>query len=169
MPGRPSIPMETKLRLMFLKARTGLGHSRLCAAVADSLSWRRFCRPGLECSVPDESDMPEITCRCGAPLIEDLNAEPLGKADAAGLVDLGPMRADTTVVEAAERSDPIRRDREWGAVGFEDLGFASGPGDDDAPLLGVDEGVVPSAQQGPVVLAGRAAVVPIPAVVHVAP
>jgi IS5 family transposase len=98
--GRPSIPMETYLRLMFLKARTGLGYSRLCAAVADSLSWRRFCRIGLECSVPDESTIRKITARCGAQLIEDLNAELLGKADAAGVVELGRVRADTTVVEA---------------------------------------------------------------------
>jgi IS5 family transposase len=98
--GRPSIPMETYLRLMFLKARTGLGYGRLCAAVADSLSWRRFCRIGLEASVPDESTIRKITARCGAQLIEDLNTVLLAKADAAGLVDLGRVRADTTVVEA---------------------------------------------------------------------
>jgi IS5 family transposase len=98
--GRPSIPMETYLRLMFLKARTGLGYGRLCAAVADSLSWRRFCRIGLEASVPDESTIRKITSRCGARLIEDLNAELLAKADAAGLVKVDRVRADTTVVEA---------------------------------------------------------------------
>jgi IS5 family transposase len=92
--------METYLRLMFLKQRTGLGYGRLCAAVADSLSWRRFCRIGLEASVPDESTIRKITSRCGARLIEDLNAELLAKADAAGLVKVDRVRADTTVVEA---------------------------------------------------------------------
>ena len=48
--GRPSTPMETYLRLMFLKYRFDLGYERLCVAVNDSLSWRRFCRIGLELS-----------------------------------------------------------------------------------------------------------------------
>ena len=52
--GRPSIPIETYLRLMFLKCRFGLGYERLCTNVGDSLSWRRFCRIGLEATVPDE-------------------------------------------------------------------------------------------------------------------
>ena len=34
--GRPSIPMETYLRMMFLKFRYGLGFEPLCAEVADS-------------------------------------------------------------------------------------------------------------------------------------
>ena len=41
--GRPSIPMETYLRLMFLKYRYRLGYEPLVAEVADSLTWRRFC------------------------------------------------------------------------------------------------------------------------------
>jgi len=35
--GRPSTPMETYLRLMFLKFRHGLGYESLCREVADSL------------------------------------------------------------------------------------------------------------------------------------
>ena len=45
--GRPSIPMETYLRLMFLKYRYKLGFEPLCREVADSITWRRFCRIGL--------------------------------------------------------------------------------------------------------------------------
>src|SRR3954452_22021553 len=37
--GRPSIPIETYLRLMFLQYRFRLGYERLCVTVADSLSW----------------------------------------------------------------------------------------------------------------------------------
>jgi transposase, IS5 family len=36
--GRPSIPMETYLRLMFLKFRYRLGYESLCREVADSIS-----------------------------------------------------------------------------------------------------------------------------------
>ena len=40
--GRPSTPMETYLRLMFLKFRYELGFESLCREVADSITWRRF-------------------------------------------------------------------------------------------------------------------------------
>jgi IS5 family transposase len=40
--GGPSIPMETKLRLMFLKFRYRLSYESLCREVADSISWQRF-------------------------------------------------------------------------------------------------------------------------------
>jgi transposase, IS5 family len=42
--GRPSTPMETYVRLMFLKFRYRLGYESLCREVGDSISWRRFCR-----------------------------------------------------------------------------------------------------------------------------
>ena len=46
--GRPSTPMETYLRLMFLKFRYRLGYESLCREVSDSITWRRFCRIPLE-------------------------------------------------------------------------------------------------------------------------
>lgn len=98
--GRPSIPIETYLRLMFLKYRYGLGYGRLCADVADSISWRRFCRIGLEAAVPDESTIRKITRRCGPELIDALNRELLAAAGQRGQVDVERVRADTTVVEA---------------------------------------------------------------------
>ena len=41
--GRPTITMETYLRLMYLKHRHTLGYETLVKEVADSLSRRRFC------------------------------------------------------------------------------------------------------------------------------
>ena len=41
--GRPSIPIETYLRLMFLKYRYRLGFETLCREVTDSITWQRFC------------------------------------------------------------------------------------------------------------------------------
>jgi IS5 family transposase len=38
--GRPTIPIETYLRLMYLKHRYGLGYETLCKEVADSFTWR---------------------------------------------------------------------------------------------------------------------------------
>jgi len=50
--GRPSTPMETYLRLMFLKFRYRLGYESLCREVSDSIMWRRFCRIPLDGVVP---------------------------------------------------------------------------------------------------------------------
>jgi IS5 family transposase len=50
--GRPSIPIETYLRLMFLKFRYRLGYELLCREVADSISWQRFSRIPLGGRVP---------------------------------------------------------------------------------------------------------------------
>ena len=45
--GRPTIAMETFVRLMVLKARYGWGYRTLVGEVSDSLHLRRFCRIGL--------------------------------------------------------------------------------------------------------------------------
>jgi IS5 family transposase len=42
--GRPSVPVPTLLRLLYLKHRYQLGYQALCREVADSIAWRRFCR-----------------------------------------------------------------------------------------------------------------------------
>jgi transposase, IS5 family len=98
--GRPSIPMETYLRMMFLRFRYGLGFETLCAEVTDSWAWRRFCRIGLTDPVPHPSTLMKITTRCGAKVVEQLNEALLTKAGAAKVVKLDKVRADTTVVEA---------------------------------------------------------------------
>lgn len=98
--GRPSIPMESYLRMMLLKFRFGLGYRRLCGLVDDTFSWRRFCRIGLEARVPDESTIRKITRRCGPALVDALNGRLLDTAVERGVVDLARVRADTTVVEA---------------------------------------------------------------------
>ena len=98
--GRPSTPMETYLRMMFLRFRYDLGFERLCLEVIDSLAWRRFCRIPLGERVPHPSTLEKITTRCGAAAVEGLNEALLAKAADAGVVRLDKVRADTTVVEA---------------------------------------------------------------------
>ena len=68
--GRPSIPMETFLRMMFLKYRYRLGFEALCREVTDSVSWSRFCRIPLGGSVPHHSTLKKIAKRCGPTAIE---------------------------------------------------------------------------------------------------
>jgi len=98
--GRPSIPIETYLRMMFLKHRYRLGYETLCREVADSLSWSRFCRIPLGTRVPAPSTLSKITTRCGPETIAQLNAALLAKADSAKVVRTDKVRADTTVVAA---------------------------------------------------------------------
>lgn len=98
--GRPSIPIETYLRMMFLKHRYKLGYETLCREVADSLSWSRFCRIPLGVRVPHPSTLDKITTRCGPETIAQLNKALLAKAGAAKVVRTDKVRADTTVVAA---------------------------------------------------------------------
>jgi len=98
--GRPSIPMEVYLRMMFLKFQYKLGYESLCREVSDSISWRIFCRLNLDGSVPAPSTLSKITTRCGEDAVLRLNDSLLARADAAKLVKTGKVRADTTVVSA---------------------------------------------------------------------
>jgi transposase, IS5 family len=98
--GRPSIPMETYLRLMFLKFRYRLGYESLCREVADSISWQRFCRIPLGTRVPHPTTLMKITTRCGDDAVAALNEALLVQAGGAKLLRTDRVRADTTVVEA---------------------------------------------------------------------
>ena len=102
--GRPTIPIETYLRLMYLKHRYGLGYETLCKEVADSFTWRRFCRIALDGRVPDPSTLMKLTKRLGPELLEELNAELLTLAVERKVLRSRRLRVDTTVVEADIRS-----------------------------------------------------------------
>ncbi len=98
--GRPSVPIETYLRLMFLKYRYRLGFEPLCREVADSISWQRFCRIPLGLAVPHPTTLMKITTRCGSSAVDGLNEALLAKAQAAKVLKTNKVRADTTVVPA---------------------------------------------------------------------
>jgi IS5 family transposase len=96
--GRPSTPMETYRRLMFLKFRHGLGYESLCREVSESITWRRFCRIPLEGRVPHPTTLMKLTTRCGSAAVEGLNEALLAKAVEAKLLRTNRVRVDTTVV-----------------------------------------------------------------------
>jgi IS5 family transposase len=98
--GRPSVPIDTLLRLLYLKHRYGLGYESLCREVADSLSWRRFCRIGLDRPVPHPTTLVKLVRRAGPEVIEQLNAALVAKLAQAKLLRACKLRVDTTVVEA---------------------------------------------------------------------
>ena len=81
--GRPSTPMEVYLRLMFLKFRYRLGYESLCREVADSITWRRFCRIPLDGHVPHPTTLMKLTTRCGTAAVDGCNEALLAKAAAA--------------------------------------------------------------------------------------
>jgi transposase, IS5 family len=99
--GRPSIPMETYLRMMFLKFRYRLGYESLCREVGDSISWQRFCRIPFGMRVPHPTTLMKLTTRCGEAAVAGLNEALLSKAAGQKLIRTDKVRADTTVVEAA--------------------------------------------------------------------
>ena len=98
--GRPSTPMETYLRLMFLKFRYRLGYESLCREVSDSITWRMFCRIPLEAPVPHPTTLMKLTTRCGSAAVDGLNEALLAKAAAAKVLRTNRIRTDTTVVPA---------------------------------------------------------------------
>ena len=98
--GRYTIPMETYLRLMYLKTKYQLGYESLVAEVTDSVSWRRFCRISLSGRVPDASTLIKLTNGACQGLVAEVN-EALVKELAEKKVLRGrKVRVDTTVVEA---------------------------------------------------------------------
>src|SRR5882757_4519070 len=123
--GRPSIPMETYLRLMFLKLRYRLGYESLCREVADSISWQRFCRISLGTRVPHPTTLMKITTRCG-------RCGRRAQRSAAGQGGRGQA--------AAHQQDPRRYHRGGGCGGLSDRFGSAGQGDrHDSPHRGADQ------------------------------
>jgi IS5 family transposase len=98
--GRPSVPVPTLLRLLYLKHRYQLGYETLCCEVADSISWRRFCRIPLDQPVPHPTTLSKLVARAGPQVLGQLNAALLAKLAAGKLLRCRKLRIDTTVVEA---------------------------------------------------------------------
>jgi IS5 family transposase len=98
--GRPSVPVDTLLRLLYLKHRYGLGYETLCKEVSDSIGWRRFCRIGLDRPVPYPTTLVKLVRRAGPRVIDELNAALLAKLAQGKLLRARKLRVDATVVEA---------------------------------------------------------------------
>jgi IS5 family transposase len=98
--GRPSVPVATLLRLLYLKHRYQLGYESVCAEVADSIGWRRFCRIPLDQPVPHPTTLVKLVRRAGPVTIAQLNTALVGKLAADKLLRARKLRLDSTVVEA---------------------------------------------------------------------
>jgi IS5 family transposase len=98
--GRPTIAMETYVRLMVLKQRYRWGYRTLVAEVSDSIHLRRFCRISLSERVPDESTVRKLTRRIGADTVNELTRVLISKAVREKRFRARAVRIDSTVIEA---------------------------------------------------------------------
>ena len=98
--GRPTVPVETYLQLMYLKHRYRLGYETLVTEVADSLHWRRFGHLALDAPVPHATTLSKLTRKYGPTILHDLNRALVQRACEAKLVRCRKLRVDTTVVQA---------------------------------------------------------------------
>jgi transposase, IS5 family len=101
--GRPTIAMETYVRLMVLKARYRWGYRVLVAEVSDSIHLRRLCRISLSERVPDESTVRKLTRRIGPETVNELTRSLIGTAFRENRFRPRAVRIDSTVVEADVR------------------------------------------------------------------
>ena len=101
--GRPTVAMETFVRLMLVKQRYGWGYETLCREVSDSISLRRFCRISLDRSVPDESTIRKLVRRLGEEPVCEISRLVIAKATRETRFRGRAVRIDSTVVEADVR------------------------------------------------------------------
>jgi IS5 family transposase len=98
--GRPTIALESYVRLMVLKQRYRWGYRTLVAEVSDSIHLRRFCRISLSERVPDESTVRKLTRRIGAETVAELTRALIIRATREKRFRPRAVRIDSTVIEA---------------------------------------------------------------------
>ena len=70
----------------------------MCREVSDSITWRQFCRIGIDRPVPHPTTLMKLTTRCGSAAVEGLNEALLAKAAEAKVLRCSRVRVDTTMV-----------------------------------------------------------------------
>lgn len=98
--GRPTIPVATYLRMMYLKRRYELGYESLVKEVKDSFSWRRFCQLSFNDPVPDASTLIKLTHKYGETTVHALNDALVLKLKEEKVIRGRKLRMDTMVAEA---------------------------------------------------------------------
>lgn len=98
--GRPTLAIESYVRLMVLKARHGWGYRTLVAEVSDSIHLRRFCRIALSDRVADESTVRKLTRRVGPETVNDVTRALIASAAREKRFKPWAVRIDSTVIEA---------------------------------------------------------------------
>lgn len=97
--GRPTIPVATYLRMMYLKRRYKVGYETLVKEVKDSFTWRCFCHLSLEDRVPDDTTLIKLTRKYGDDTLRDLNEALVLKLKEEKLIRGRKLRMDTMVTQ----------------------------------------------------------------------
>ncbi|MDK2880053.1 MAG: transposase, family [Thermoanaerobacteraceae bacterium] len=98
--GRHSTPVDTYIRMMYLKFRYNLRYETLCKEVSDSISWKVFCHIPVCAEVPDYTTLAKLTKKFGEDTLEKLNTLILQKALEKKLIKARKIRIDTTVIKS---------------------------------------------------------------------
>jgi len=98
--GRPSIPIATYLRLMYLKERYQMSYAVLVKETSDSFKWRVFCHLPLTGHVPDDKTLIKLTGRYGEKTVKNIHDTIVRQAAEAKVIRGRKMRLDTTVTES---------------------------------------------------------------------
>ena len=98
--GRPTVPVATYLRMMYLKRRYQLGYETLVKEATDSFSWRRFCHLSIDDPVPESTTLIKLTHKYGEAMLRDLNDTLLRKLKEGKVIKGKKLRVDTAVTEA---------------------------------------------------------------------
>lgn len=90
---------EQALRTMIVKQMNGFSYDELAFHVADSQTYRVFCKIGLTDRAPRRSTLAENIKRINASTLEQINRIIVGAANSAGIERGRKVRVDSTVSE----------------------------------------------------------------------
>jgi len=124
--GRPSVPVETYLRMIYLKRRYQLGYETMVKEVRGSFAWRRFCHLSQEDPVPDDTTLIKMTKNYGEGTLLALNDAIVLKLKGGKVIRSKKLRLNTANSLIAHIHDNIFRCR---------LTLPSGPGGDGCPQI----------------------------------
>lgn len=98
--GRPSTPIATYIRMMYLKFRYQMSYEILVKEVSDSYKWRRFCHLPMTGDVPDDKTLIKLTARYSEEAVRAVHDAVVRQAVEAKIIRGKKMRVDTTVNES---------------------------------------------------------------------
>lgn len=98
--GRDGLAAEQVLRIAILKQHTGLSYERLAFALADSSTYRSFCRLGYEQKPPTKSALQKNVKRIATTTWETINEIVVRQARDLGVEKGTKVRTDCLVVES---------------------------------------------------------------------
>ena len=97
---RPTTPIATYLRMMYLKRRYKLGCEMLVKNVKGSFTWRYLCHLHLKDRVSDDTTLIKLTRKYKEDAVCDLNDVLALKLNEEKVIRGRKLRIDTTVMEA---------------------------------------------------------------------